>query len=71
MQDQHCLQAIKAAVAQKLLTVMMTWNLFLYPETQTKNLKRKQKEIQHPSEHVLRLFVYLCCIANEICLHKL
>lgn len=57
LQDQHCLQAIRAAVAQKLMTAMVTRSQFLYPEIQTEILKKRQ-EIPHPSEYILRIFVY-------------
>lgn len=70
MQDQHCLQAIKAAVAQKPLIAMTTWNLCLYPEIQMEILKRRQEEVQHPSEYVLPLLVYLHFIGNDMHLHK-
>lgn len=33
-------------------------------------LKRRQEEVQHPSEYVLPLLVYLHFIGNDMHLHK-
>ncbi|XP_025052008.1 GPALPP motifs-containing protein 1 isoform X3 [Alligator sinensis] len=54
LQDLHCLQATKAAAAQKRLTVMKTQSFFLCSERWIEILK-SQTQIQHPSQKPKRV----------------